>query len=208
MKNSKIKLLTATACLALVGTASAAWVYSGTATNSANIGVKVASYADAGSIDVSGQSNLRVYLDKGSVTYTKEDSAIPFVATYNKPTQFTDSTKTVTLTYQVVISKFLANFVKFADDVSSTTASDGSISTDFTYSWTSGEPITNLPGLQWANQYTDQTVLEQKVSYHSAILMITGQAIPYDFDENKDWDAISNIDGYNIAVNFKAVVAD
>ena len=55
MKNSKIKLLTATACLALVGTASAAWVYSGTATESANIGVKVASYADAGSIDVSGQ---------------------------------------------------------------------------------------------------------------------------------------------------------
>ena len=207
MKNSKIKLLTATACLALVGTASAAWVYSGTATESANIGVKVASYADAGSIDVSGQSNHRVYLDKGSVTYTKEDSTIPFVATYNKPAQFTDSTNTVTLTYQVVISKYLANFVKFADDVSSTTASDGSISTDFTYSWTSGEEITNLPGLQWIDKYAG-TLLEDESSYRTAVGMITGLGLGLDFDKNKEWDAISNINGYNIAINFQAVVSE
>ena len=208
MKKSKIKLLTATACLALVGTASAAWVYAGTATASANIGVKVASYASAGTIEVSGNSNLRVYLDKDSVSFVKENSTIPFKATYSKPDGFTDSEKSVTLTYQVVISKFLANFIKFADGVSSTTASDGSISTDYTYSWTSDDEITNLPELTWANQYTDKTVLAQKESYYTAIGMITGQAIGADFDQNKEWDAIGNITGYNIAVNFKAVVSE
>ena len=206
MKKSKIKMLTAAACLALVGTASAAWVYAGTATASANIGVKVASYADAGTITVSGNDNLRVYLDRDGVTYTKEDSTLPFTATYTKPDGFDE--KTVTLTYQVVISSYLAHFVKFADGVNTIATTDGSISTDFSYEWISGNEITNLPELAWTVKYADETVLAQKESYFTAIGMITGNAIGADFDQNKEWDAIGNVKGYNIKINFQAVVAN
>ncbi len=84
MRNSKIKLLTGAACLALVGTASAAWVYAGSATESANIGVKIASYASAGTITLSDTSDIKIVLDKDSVYYL--DGKNEVTATYAPPT--------------------------------------------------------------------------------------------------------------------------
>ena len=208
MKNSKIKLLSVAACLALVGTASAAWAYAGTASQSASIGVKVAAYADAGSITVSGADNLRVYLDNGSVTFIKEDKAIPFTATYTKPNGFED--KTVTLTYQVVISSYLANFVTYSDGVTSSKQSDNTIATGYDYTWTSGNEISldTLPKLAWKDGTENGSVYAQEASYYTMIGQITGTAVGADFDKTKVWDASSNINAYNVKINFKAEVAN
>ena len=210
MKKSKIKLLSVAACLALVGTASAAWAYAGTATQSASIGVKVAAYADAGSITVSGADNLRVYLDNGSVTFTKEDSTIPLTATYTKPEEFALENKTVTLTYQVVISSYLANFVTYGDGVTSSKQSDNTIATGYDYTWTSGNEISldSLPRLAWKDGTENGSVYAQEASYYTMIGQITGTAVGADFDKTKVWDASSNINAYNVKINFKAEVAN
>ena len=113
MKKSKIKLLTATACLALIGTASAAWVYAGTATASANIGVKVASYASAGEITVTGNDKINVLLDNGSVTFVRDSEDDKLTAKHNVPTEFASATNEVTKEYLVVISPTLATYVTF-----------------------------------------------------------------------------------------------
>ena len=94
MKKSKIKMLTASACLALIGTASAAWVYAGTATESANIGVKVASYASAGTITVTGADNLYLYLDKGSVSFKQKETGTDLVATHTVDSALSQDGKT------------------------------------------------------------------------------------------------------------------
>ncbi len=207
-------MLTAAACLALVGTASAAWVYAGTATASANVGVKVASYADAGTIEVTGDDNLRVYLDKGSVSIIKEDESIPLKATYTKPDGFDE--KTVTLTYQVVISKFLANYVTFADGVNTITTTDGTVATDFAYTWKSNEEITidTLPGLAWTSTYSTYkegiggSNLLLVDDYRTVINAITGKGIGDTFDWNQEWDCVDKISSHYLAINFKAVLAN
>ena len=111
MKKSKIKMLTAAACLALVGTASAAWVYAGTATESANIGVKVAAYASAGKITVEGADNYYLYLDKGSVAFKQKVEGTDLIATHDT-SEFdatTTSAKTTTLTYTITLTGYRHN---------------------------------------------------------------------------------------------------
>ena len=210
MKKSKIKLLSVAACLALVGTASAAWAYAGTATQSASIGVKVAAYADAGSITVSGADNLRVYLDNGSVTFTKENADIPFTATYTKPEEFASETKTVTLTYQVVISSYITTYVTFDSTVTSTTQSDNSIATGYDYTWTSGSEISldSLPKLAWKESTENGSVFKDKSSYITLVGQMTGNSIGNDFDQNTVWDGKNKIDSHYVKINFKAEVAN
>ena len=207
MKKSKIKLLTATACLALIGTASAAWVYAGTATASANIGVKVASYADAGTITVSGADNMYVYIDNNSITFEKEDTDTSFAATYNKPIQFASASNNVTLTYQVVISTRLASFVKFATGVETIDTTDGTVATDYIYEWKSDEEITNLPGLTFASAATQAAIEGSETSYKYFVSELTGNSmsdVSSWYDQNKEYTAT---DKFNITINFKAVVS-
>ena len=146
MKKSKIKLLTATACLALIGTASAAWVYAGTATESANIGVKVASYADAGTITISDTSEIKVVLDKDSVYYLDDNNQV--TATYEKPSGLSlGSNQSITYSYMITISTGLYDYIKFYD---TTTVGSSGLNGEIYYlgTWTSGTAI-YLPKLQW-----------------------------------------------------------
>ncbi len=147
MKKSKIKMLTAAACLALVGTASAAWVYAGTATASANVGVKVASYASAGTITVSDTSEIKVVLDKDSVYYLDGNDKV--TATYAAPSGLTldTNTQTISFGYMITISKDLDDYIQWVD----TTTMEGSGAGGELYyagTWTSGTAIT-LPELKW-----------------------------------------------------------
>ena len=147
MKKSKIKLLTATACLALVGTASAAWVYAGTATASANIGVKVASYASAGTITISDTSEIKVVLDNNSVYYLDDNNEV--TATYTAPSGLTldSSTQELSYGYMITISKDLDDYIQWTD----TSTMEGTGASGEIYyigTWTSGSAIT-LPALQW-----------------------------------------------------------
>ena len=150
MKKSKIKMLTASACLAIVGTASAAWVYAGTATASANIGVKVASYASAGTITISDTSDIKIVLDKGSVYYLDGNDKV--TATYAAPTDGTGTELTYDTTnnelglyYMLTISDGLRDYIQFKD---TTTVTGASGEIYYAGTWESGTPIA-LPELIW-----------------------------------------------------------
>ena len=209
MKKSKIKMLTASACLALVGTASAAWVYAGTATESANIGVKVASYASAGEINVTGADNVYVYLDKGSVTFKKTDTDTKLAATHTAPSglSFDETQYKLKLTYQVELSDSLSSLVGFAGTV--ITESDTNTSaTDWSRTWTSGDDIfSSLPGLAWKNTYSDDMASED--IYKTIVAGLQGYNVQADdytdswYDQNKEWDAAKE---FFVTITFKAEV--
>ena len=210
MKKSKIKMLTATACLALIGTASAAWVYAGTATESANIGVKVASYASAGEITVTGADNVYVYIDNGSITFMKKDASLDLAATHTAPSGLSlDSSKEVKLTYQVVINSGLANLVKFGSSVTTIETTDNSVATDWTRTWESGSDIfSSLPTLDYANNEINNT-LKTENNYKSTVATLLGydpNGTDYSwYDQNTEWTALSKFD---VTINFKAEVVD
>ena len=211
MKKAKIKMLTTAACLALIGSASAAWVYSGTATASANIGVKVAAYASAGEITVSGADNLCVYFDKGSVAIKKIDETIPFKATYTKPTGFEDSSdKTIKLSYQTVISSKLATYVSFSSAINNTNA-DGSVQTGFTGDWVSDTEIslTTVPlSLCYNSSNVTSDDLATETTYKEFVAALTGNSTEnYDswYNQSKEWTASED---YYVTINFQAVVTD
>ncbi len=204
MKKSKIKMLTAAACLALVGTASAAWVYAGTATASANVGVKVASYADAGSITVKGADNVYVYLDKGAISFKKDDATVALAAKYEKPAGFDGDTKTITKTFQVVINSGLQNVVSFANGV--TTESN------LKSSWIEWEDDTDifnsLPSLQWNSGYFNlNSEFASENAYKSFVAYYCGYSTDdYSwYDQNETYTFKSD---FNFTINFKAVVSD
>ena len=203
MKNSKIKLLSVAACLVLVGTASAAWAYAGTATQSASIGVKVAAYADAGTITISDTTNIKVLLDKDTVTYEGDS----ITATYAKPTGFESATNSVTYKYKLTISPALYKYVTFADSVSNT-VTDGEgdnalITTDFQYTWVSGTAISvnSLPALKWQDNKcpTDESTYKTLVS-----TICTGyDENLWDDSKTNTWNAKAD---YSISIIFNAEV--
>lgn len=218
MKKSKIKLLTATACLALVGTASAAWVYAGSATESANIGVKVASYASAGEITVAGADNYYLFLDYGSVTFKQKEEGTDLVATHDIG-NLTDTG--TTYTYTVKLNGILGVSVKFSD---STINNDYVLGSESDYSdfyriskaitWTSGQAIT-LPSLEWDTAsnalHSDETwgdtiICEHDTSssetrYKSLIQRLNGTGVDSDWNQNEDVDV-----GDLITITFTATV--
>ena len=215
MKNSKIKLLTATACLALVGTASAAWVYSGTATESANIGVKVASYASAGEITVAGADNYYLYLDYGSVTWKQKETGTNLVATHTVPSNLDQTDKSTTLTYTITLKGPLGVLVKFSDEnVNNAAGMDMDSWTSYRTSqdieWTSGSAIT-LPTLEWDTDTSGETAgtgntydkaYTDETKYKELIAALKGTELDDSWDKNQDIDV-----GNLVEINFTATVA-
>ena len=210
MKKSKIKMLTASACLALVGTASAAWVYAGTATASANIGVKVASYASAGTITVDGADNYYLYLDKGSVSFRQKDESVNLVATHNIPTSLAAGTETVTYTYTVTLKGMLAEFIEFTEnnadtwvDYSDDMAPSYRTTTDRT--WVSGEAIT-LPGLKWGTGEDGGTYdsFTDSEGYKSIVYNMFNIELGDSWNQNEEIDVAADL-GY-VKIDFKATV--
>ena len=208
-------MLTAAACLALVGTASAAWVYAGTATASANIGVKVAAYASAGKITVEGADNYYLYLDKGSVAFKQKVEGTDLIATHDT-SEFdttTTSAKNVTYTYTVTLKGWLAEWVEFAENNSDTwtdyddeMAPSYRTTTDRT--WVSGEAIT-LPTLKWATDSDSGTThddFSDVESYKSIVKNFFDIDLEDDFDQNAEIDVAADL-GY-VKIDFKAVVAN
>ena len=209
MKKSKIKLLTATACLALVGTASAAWVYAGTATASANIGVKVASYASAGDITVTGNDKVYVYLDNDSVKFKRDSDTDTLSATHNVPSAFSSETRTVTKTFSVTLSKALATYVTFDSSYSGNIVknNDGTVSLSTTFAWTDGADVFgSLPTLAWASSMKPST----QADYWNMINYFKDGTIDADNWENvmnKEWDVTTDLNSECYAlITFKAEV--
>ena len=227
MKNTKIKLLTATACLALVGTASAAWVYSGTATESANLGVKVASYASAGSITVTASDKINVLLDNGSVKFVRDSDADTISAKHNVPSEFSSESKTVSKIYMVVISPKLATYVNFdssydttkitvpTEDTSfgGTTIAKGSIclsdGDDENFQWTDGVDIfSKLPSLAYASSMSPSSQADywNMINYFKADTITSDN---WDDVQNTEWNVTSdlNSDVY-VQIVFAAIVEE
>ena len=217
MKKSKIKMLTASACLALVGTASAAWVYAGTATASANIGVKVASYASAGSITVSGNDDVYLYLDKGSVAF-KQNEGTSLIATYAGPKDGNgtalalDTGKKVAYTYTVTLKGMLAKYVEFAKNNTSITTDADSVtyrtSTDLT--WESGKAIT-LPSLKWATDSDTSSTYDNftdEASYIQLVETLFQKTLSADSGWNNNEDVDIAADEGFVKIDFKATVTN
>ncbi len=212
MKKSKIKMLTASACLALVGTASAAWVYAGTATASANIGVKVASYASAGTITVEGADNYYLYLDKGSVSFRQKDENVNLVATHNVPSSLATGNETVTYTYTVTLKGMLANYVEFTENNASTWVDESdedkpSYRTTTDRTWVSGQAIT-LPGLKWGTSTDGGTYdsFTDSDGYIGLVSTLFGIDLSADtsWNQNEEIDVAAEL-GY-VKIDFKATV--
>ncbi len=188
-------MLTAAACLALVGTASAAWVYAGTATASANVGVKVAAYASAGTITVNNANNVYVYLDNGKVSYKLADEFKVFSATYVKPTDVDTSSKTVTKYFTVAISKVLAQYVTFENTSKAKEAGDGSVYYELTQddvlTWTDGDNLLEvLPNLAWVSEKCP-TGTTAESDYISLINALCGDGTLTSLDDtnkNTEWN--------------------
>ncbi len=209
MKNSKIKLLTATACLALVGTASAAWVYSGTATNSANIGVKVASYASAGSITVTGNDKIYILLDKDSVTYVKDSDYTKFSAHHNVPSVADGSGKTVTKRFKLTIQPGLADYIGFVDGgiEQTATSDDGTIRYTFDdFTWEDDKDIfDSLPELGWVAGKCPTTDTKYKELINS-IKADTITDANWSSVQNNEWNATELNSMWCVTVSFYAYV--
>ena len=211
MKKRKIKFLTTAACLALIGSASAAWVYSGTATASANIGVKVASYASAGSITLSGVDKINVLLDKGSVSYVRDSENDTLTAKHNVPKGFESASNTVTKQFSVIISPTLANYVTFdstygnavvelTEDLTALgdfTIPKGSIyltvANDDRFFWTDDTDLfSKLPTLAWKENKEPSSENEYKNLINS---FKTGTISDSNWDsvKNSDWNVTSDL---------------
>ena len=208
MKKSKIKLLSVAACLALVGTASAAWAYAGTASASASIGVKVAAYADAGSITINGADKISVLLDNGSVSYVSSDGSNTLSATYTAPTGVDTDGKTVNMSYQMVISPRLYEYITFGSGVTTEDSYIGDSATVCTASttYTSGTNIfSTLPALTWQ---TDKcpTTEEAYKSFVSTVANGQYDADEWNNNQTTTWDATSET--YYISIQFTAKVVD
>ena len=199
MKKTKIKFLTSAACLALIGTASAAWVYAGTATASANIGVKVASYADAGTITVTGATKINILLDNKSVKFVKDSESDVISAKYNKPSNVDTTGKTVEKTFKVLITPVLYDYIAFgstidADKVENFQTSSGTgtalqanglaSSSLVPFAWEDDIDIfENLPSLVW----NDGKCPTNETEYKNLINTISANTIT---DEN--WISVQN----------------
>ncbi len=224
MKKSKIKMLTAAACLALVGTASAAWVYAGTATESANIGVKVASYASAGSITVSGADKINVLLDKGSITFVRDSSEDTLTATHTVPSEFSGATNEVFKQYSVVISPKLATYVTFNSSYGtnitkvesdttfgSVTIEAGSIylsdSSSEKFKWKDGVDVfDNLPSLTWASSM-EPSVQNDYWNMINYFKSGTIDADNWDNVQNNEWNVTTDLNcSAYVQIIFSAVV--
>ena len=213
MKNSKIKLLSVAACLALVGTASAAWAYGGTATKSEDLGVRLAAYADAGSITVTNTDNVKIVLDNGKVSYSEGN----IIANYVQPTSvsgltFNTSDYTIKRTYTFYLSDALSEYITYEDASGDAGAKDedidgdGEMETTITQNWTDNVAVT-LPTLVWQDGKCPST--EDKTGYLNLLdKLAPGATSADDWDwsteQNKDHDATSA--DYYAKIIFKAVV--
>ena len=209
MKKSKIKMLTATACLALVGTATAAWVYAGSTTASANLAVRVASYASAGKITVTGNENIHILIDNGSVTYVKDADYTKFSASHDI-TGLDTSGKTVEKKFKVTIQPGLADYIAFKNSEKEAQATNSDGKTYRYYkdeiSWTDNEDIFNsLPELAWVVDKCPTT--DQK--YKDLINSVKEGAITdenWNSVQNQEWNATEMNKDWYVSVTFYANV--
>lgn len=211
MKKTKIKMLSIAACLALVGTASAAWVYAGTASASADIGVKVASYADAGTVTVTGNDKIHILLDKDSVTYVKDSEDVELTAKHNVPEQFKSESKTINKKFSVTIPAGLADYIAFADDtnkyVSYREGDNKPIRHSYAvYEWVDDTDIfDSLPALAWVSGKCPSG----ESDYKMLINKIQDNAITDDnwgSVQNKEWNATEMNSEWCVTINFYANV--
>ena len=223
MKKRKIKFLTTAACLALIGSASAAWVYCGTATASANINVKVAPYASKGTITITGSEKINVLLDKDSVSFVRDSEEDTLTAKHNVPSDaLTD--KTVQKYFKVTIMPALYKYITFTDDVfaiecglynsenkyiETKSPLDNSITYEnCLYKWEDDTDIFSiLPGLKWKSDQCPDTDEEYITLINTMIGSDTINDTNWSSKKNTSWTVPSDSE-YYIQLNFYSKIID
>ena len=124
MNKKQIKLLGILGCLALVGSASAAWTFNKNSQSAKTIGLQVEGYATVGSVSiVDGGEAAYLDLDDGKVEL-KEANDVK--ATYTASSNPGD--KTPALTWTIELSTNLAKYIEVDGEASGTWTSGASFS--------------------------------------------------------------------------------
>ena len=143
MNKKQIKLLGVLGCLALVGSASAAWSFNKNSQSAKTIGLQVEGYATVGSVSiVDNEKAAYLDLDDNSVLLKEADDV---VATYTASSN--QGGKTETLTWTIELSTNLAKYIA-VDGVSSGTWTSGSAIKFPDFKYVSGKNPTTLAEYQ------------------------------------------------------------
>ena len=132
MKKTKITLLSALACGAIVAGGFGAWTFSKDASSAETLGVEIATASEAGNVAIDAKGTLQ--LDQGSITW----DGFEVKATYTGGEDSTENTDgTVVRSYTVTLDEALDDYIEIASNGSG--------------NWTDGTAIT-APTFNWVNE--------------------------------------------------------
>lgn len=159
MKKTKITLLSALACGAVVASGFAAWTFSGDASSEKTLGVEIAGATTSGNVEITAAGTLQ--LDQGSITWDGFDVK----ATYTGGSDSTENTDgTVVRSYTVTLDEALDDYIEIA--------------TGSTGNWTDGTTIT-APTFNWVAEPHNKT------EYDAMVAAIEDSQITFTF--SADW---------------------
>ncbi len=159
MKKTKITVLSALACGAIVAGGFAAWTFSGDASSAQTLGVSIATANESGNVAIEAEGTLQ--LDQGSITWDSFDVK----ATYTGGSDSTENTDgTVVRTYTVSLDDALDDYIEISANASG--------------NWTDGTTIT-APTFAWVNEPHNMT------EYNTMKSAIENSKITFTF--SADW---------------------
>lgn len=172
-----IKVLAATACLAVIGTASAAWSFAKDVAKTDTISTTIEGYSEVGSIEITGCENVKLNLDSDLYTTTygkgicwKDASASPkeidfgtassISADYVEDGDDVGGKTTMVREYTLTLDDKLFTYVKFSEGSGDTTQNDavvdGSEGKSVSGTWVDNIKI-KLPKLVWKENMCPKT---------------------------------------------------
>lgn len=163
-----IKILSAAACLAVVGTASAAWQFAKDVTKSDTVKTSIEGYTEVGDITIYDCDKVKLNLDSNLIETNNGDgiswkndsgeinfgSASDIKADYVEEGDNVDGATTMIRTYTITLDDNLFEYVKFSEGSGDTTQADSVVADSNGKSvkgtWVDNEKI-KLPKVVWQN---------------------------------------------------------
>lgn len=163
LKKSNFKILGIAACLAVIGTAAAAWQFNKSATANKDFELSVQGYDTIGSIQITDAGEeCTLKLDSSGVEFINGDISADYTGGADAINEV--ESEAITRTYTIKLSDNLAEYVKFVD----TTQAEGT--------WTDGEAIT-LPEMAWVDGKNPKSLTK----YNEMKNALTGATVNIEF---------------------------
>ena len=169
-----IKILAATACLAVVGTASAAWSFAKDVAKTDTLGTTIEGYSEIGNIEITGCSNVKLNLDSNRSTTSNGDGiswrnadgeiaygdASDIAADYKELGDNQSGATTMIRKYTITLDDKLFEYIKFVAGSGDTTQNDavvdGSEGKSVSGTWVDNTAI-KLPKVAWQEDKCPKT---------------------------------------------------